>query len=61
MLRQLTVANQEYIAKMEGLASKEQKGDSDLERAITYQISVARVWNRAVEDLLEAISEDAEE
>lgn len=61
MLRQLTVLNQEYITKMEGLASRDQKGDSDLERAITYQISVARVWNRAVEDLLEAISEDTGE
>lgn len=61
MLRQLTGVNQEYIRKMEILVSRDQKGDSDLERAITYQISVARVWNRAVEDLLEAISEDTEE
>ena len=61
MLRQLSVVNQEYLSKMESLASRNQKGDSDLEGAVAYQISVARAWNRAVENLLEAISEDTEE
>ncbi|MFW9956718.1 MAG: hypothetical protein ACFFCT_01490 [Candidatus Odinarchaeota archaeon] len=60
MLQQLIAVNQDFIRKMEHLALRDQKGDADLERAISYQISVARVWNNAVEDLLEAISEDSE-
>jgi DNA-binding transcriptional regulator GbsR (MarR family) len=61
MLQQMTIVNQEFIRKMESLAVKDQKGDADLERAISYQISVARVWNDAVVDLLNAISEDSTE
>ena len=60
MLHQLLTVNQEFIRKMELLGMRDQKGDADLERAISYQISVARVWNSAVEDLLQTISEDSE-
>jgi DNA-binding transcriptional regulator GbsR (MarR family) len=60
MLQQLIIINQDFIRTMEGLESKDKKRDADLDRAISYQISVARVWNSAVEDLLEAISEDSE-
>jgi DNA-binding transcriptional regulator GbsR (MarR family) len=60
MLQQLLLVNHDFIGKMELLAKKDKKNDSDLERAISYQISVARVWNNAVEDLLEAISDDRE-
>jgi DNA-binding transcriptional regulator GbsR (MarR family) len=60
MLQQLISINQDLIRMMEGLEIKDKSGDADLERAISYEISVARVWNSAVEDLLEAISEDSE-
>jgi DNA-binding transcriptional regulator GbsR (MarR family) len=60
MLQQLISVNQEYIRMMENIAVRNTKGDSDLERSISYQISVAQVWNKAMEDLLGAIEEDIE-
>jgi len=60
MLQQLVAVNQEFIEKMELLASKIQESDSDLNKAVDYQIRVAQTWNQAVERLLESLSDEYE-
>lgn len=55
MFQQLLVLNQEFIVKMEGLATRTKKEDSDLKRAVSTQIKTAQAWNRAVEMILESL------
>lgn len=57
MLQQLIAVNQEFIMKMEDLATRSKKTDSDLRRAVSSQIDTAKVWNRAVELILDEIKE----
>jgi DNA-binding transcriptional regulator GbsR (MarR family) len=58
MFYQLLVVNQDFIGKMEALRSKNRKADSDLSRAISSQISVAKTWNNVVEQILESMQEE---
>lgn len=55
MLQQLLLINQDFKSKMELLASKKNI-DSELDRAISYQIQMAETWNNATEMLLSSIS-----
>ncbi len=57
MLQQLIAVNQEFIMKMEDLATRTEKTDSDLRRAVSTQIDTAKVWNRAVELILDELKE----
>ncbi|MBN2230654.1 MAG: hypothetical protein JW779_13780 [Candidatus Thorarchaeota archaeon] len=61
MLYHLMNMNQEFIKKMESLSDKNIKADSDLERATTYQISMAQTWNLAISQLLESLQDELEE
>lgn len=58
MVHQLMMVNTDFIGKLEILASKNKKKDSDLKRATAIQIKMAHQWNRALELLLESISSD---
>ncbi len=55
MLYQLIAVNQDFISKMEILKKKNQKFDTELRRATSYQISIAKTWNKALELLIESI------
>ena len=58
MVYQLMMVNNDFIGKLEILAAKNKKKDTDLKRATTLQITTARQWNRALQLLLESASSD---
>jgi DNA-binding transcriptional regulator GbsR (MarR family) len=58
MFYQLLVVNLDFIKKMEDLQSKNRKADSDLRRAISTQISVAKTWNRVAEQIIESMQDE---
>jgi DNA-binding transcriptional regulator GbsR (MarR family) len=58
MFHQLLVVNQDFLSKMETLRSKNKKADPDLKRAISSQISVAKAWNRVVEQIIESMHDE---
>ena len=58
MFYQLLVVNQDFIRKMEDLRSKNRKADSELSRAISSQISVAKIWNRVVEQIIGSMQDE---
>ncbi|MHA1903168.1 MAG: hypothetical protein ACXADL_13355 [Candidatus Thorarchaeota archaeon] len=58
MLHQLVVVNQDFIRKLEVLTSKSQKSDSELKRAVSYQIKMAESWNKALELFIESVSNE---
>ncbi|MHA2140993.1 MAG: hypothetical protein ACXADC_12490 [Candidatus Thorarchaeota archaeon] len=59
MFHQLLVVNQDFIKKMEVLRSKNRKVDSDLSRAISSQISMAKAWNLIVEQIIESMQDES--
>ena len=61
MLQQFIAVNQDFINKMESLAAKNQKADSELNKAVALQISMTQTWSKAVEQILESIQDDKEE
>jgi len=58
MFQQLLVVNQDYIGKMEALRSKNLKKDSDLSKAISSQISVAKIWNDIMEQIITSMQNE---
>ena len=58
MVYQLMMVNNDFIGKMELLATKNKKKDSGLKQATNAQISMAREWNRVLSLLLESTSSD---
>jgi hypothetical protein len=58
MFYQLLVINQEFIMKMNELSSRTKKTDRELNRAITTQISVAKTWNKVVEQIIESMQDE---
>ncbi len=58
MFHQLLVVNQDFIGKMEALRSKSGNKDSDLSRAISSQISVAKTWNDIVERIINSMQDE---
>jgi DNA-binding transcriptional regulator GbsR (MarR family) len=58
MVYQLMTVNNDFIGKLELLAAKNKKKDTELKRATSNQINMARQWNRALSHLLEATSSD---
>ncbi|MFX1561120.1 MAG: hypothetical protein ACFFBL_11080 [Promethearchaeota archaeon] len=58
MFHQLLLINQEFISKMETLRSKNRKKDSELSRAISSEISVAKIWNDVVQQILESMQDE---
>ena len=58
MVHQLMAVNNDFISKMEILAVKNKKKDSDLNRATRTQISMARLWNRALIQLFESVASE---
>ena len=58
MFQQFVALNQVFIAKLESLEAKNQKTDPDLGRAITTEIAMAKIWNRAIENILEAMQDE---
>jgi DNA-binding transcriptional regulator GbsR (MarR family) len=58
MFHQLLVVNQDFIKKMEALSSKNRKVDSDLTKAISSQITMAEIWNRAIEQIIESMQDE---
>ncbi|MHA1934281.1 MAG: hypothetical protein ACW97A_03275 [Candidatus Thorarchaeota archaeon] len=58
MLHQLIFVNQDFIKKLEVLTTKSQKSDSELKRAMSYQIKMAQSWNKALELLIESIRDE---
>jgi DNA-binding transcriptional regulator GbsR (MarR family) len=58
MFHQLLIVNQDFIAKLESLRSKTRKTDTALSRAISSQISVARIWNEVVEQIIKSMQDE---
>lgn len=60
MLQQLIVINQEFMRKLEGLSNKHTEKDNELAKAIAYQTEAAKIWNKAIEELLIGVSKESE-
>ena len=58
MFQQFVTLNQVFIAKLEALKTKTQKKDTQLDKAISTEIKMAKLWNRAIEDILEAMQDE---
>jgi DNA-binding transcriptional regulator GbsR (MarR family) len=58
MFQQFVTLNQVFIAKLEALYTKTQKKDTQLEKAISTEIKMAKLWNRAIENILEAMQDE---
>jgi DNA-binding transcriptional regulator GbsR (MarR family) len=58
MLHQFVVVNQDFIMKMENLASRTKKIDPELMKAVNMEIEAITSWNRAVEMLLMSINNE---
>jgi len=58
MIQQLVTLNQAFIEQLEVLENKNQKDDQELDKAISTEIAMAKLWNRAIENILEAIQEE---
>nr|MDO8098575.1 hypothetical protein [Candidatus Njordarchaeota archaeon] len=58
MLQRFMTVNENFIKRLETLASQNIKGDADLKNALTYQIDGARLWNQLIERLLHSISRE---
>ena len=58
MFYQLLVINQEFITKMNELSRRTKKTDRELNRAISTQLSVAKTWNKVVEQLIESMQDE---
>ncbi|TFG98861.1 hypothetical protein E4H12_04780 [Candidatus Thorarchaeota archaeon] len=58
MVYQLMTVNNDFITKMELLATKNKKKDTGLKHAANTQINMARQWNRALSLLIESTSSD---
>jgi len=55
MLEQFILMGNDFIMRMEDLASRAPKKDSELQRAIRMQIETNRTWNDALEMILERL------
>lgn len=58
MFQQFLVLNQVLIAKLEALETKNKKADSELSRAIFSEITMTKIWNRAVEQAIESMQDE---
>ncbi len=57
MLEQFILMSQDFIMKMEDLAARTTKKDSDLQRAVKLQIKTNTTWIQAVEMILKQIDD----
>jgi DNA-binding transcriptional regulator GbsR (MarR family) len=57
MFQQLLVMNQDFMKKLQALEIKNKKRDKDLQRAITTEISMAKIWNNAMEQIITSIQD----
>jgi DNA-binding transcriptional regulator GbsR (MarR family) len=60
MLQQLIIVNQNFIARMKELSSRNKKTDTALMKALNAEIKAIRVWDQALEKVLEYLSEGGE-
>jgi len=58
MIQQLVALNQAFIERLQVLEKKNQKDDQELDKAISTEITMAKLWNRAIENILDAIQEE---
>jgi DNA-binding transcriptional regulator GbsR (MarR family) len=58
MVHNLMTINTEFIDKLEVIANKNRKNDADLKRATTIQIKMAKLWNKALLQILNSTSSD---
>jgi len=58
MFYQLLIVNQDFIAKLQALETKNKKRDSELGRAITTEITMAEIWNRALEQIITSLQDE---
>jgi DNA-binding transcriptional regulator GbsR (MarR family) len=58
MLQQTVTVNENFMRKMESLLAKSAEADPELDRAVSYQINGAKLWNELVARLLRSVSKD---
>jgi DNA-binding transcriptional regulator GbsR (MarR family) len=58
MVYNLMAVNTDFIGKLEVIAGKNKKKDTDLKKATEAQIKMARLWNQALQQLLNSASSD---
>ena len=56
MFQQFIALNQVFISNLEALETKSKKKDQQLDKAITTEIKMAKIWNSAVEQILEELT-----
>lgn len=58
MVQNLIAINTDFIGKLEIIAGQNKKKDADLNRATTFQIKMAKLWNHAISQLLDSTTSD---
>ncbi len=58
MFQQFVALNQVFIANLEVLANKTKKKDPQLDKAISTELKMAKLWNRAVEQVLDSMNDE---
>jgi DNA-binding transcriptional regulator GbsR (MarR family) len=59
MLERFVAVNEQFIDKLEALSAGGGKTDSELRRAISYQIGVAKEWSRLIGELVVSINKNS--
>ncbi len=57
MFHQLLTINQEFITMLRAIETQNRQADSGLARAISTEISMAEVWNKAMEQIIASIQD----
>lgn len=58
MFQQFVTLNEVFIAKLKALESNNKKRDLKLTKAISTEIAMAKLWNRAIEQVLEEMQDE---
>ena len=59
MSQQLLAINQGFISALQALEAKNKKADSELNKAISVELEMAKVWNRAMEQVLASMQDES--
>ena len=58
MVYNMMAVNTDFIGKLEVISGKNKKKDAELKRATTLQIKMAKLWNHALQQLLNSASSE---
>jgi len=56
MLERFVAVNQQFVDKLQALSVSGAKADSELRRAISYQVGAAKVWSKLIGELIASLN-----